>query len=153
MTTRDLSRLAKHVKARRLEVFPSRLVAAQAVGLSKDTWRRVEDGKPVRDATYARIEEALKWAPGSCLEITQGGVPALVDHVGEGDLAAMVVKPPVSWVGEDPEEVVRKAMANSALVTVPGLPIGDLQVFTDGVVRALRESGLIPPDSAERDGE
>ena len=36
-TPRDLARLAKAVKARRLEVHPSRLAAAKAAGVSKDT--------------------------------------------------------------------------------------------------------------------
>lgn len=144
MTTRDLDRLAKHVKAHRLELYPSRLVAAKTAGISKDTWKRAETGQPVQDKKYAQIDRALGWATGSCIAIAEGAeaVPAKV--VGTGDDATMVSSPPAEWAGANAEDVVRQAIGNGALVTVPGLPIGEVHALTDEVVQILRKHGLLP---------
>ncbi|MFD9425554.1 MULTISPECIES: helix-turn-helix domain-containing protein [unclassified Streptomyces] len=66
MGTRDLARLASHVRTRRLELYRSRLAAAEAAGISKDTWRRVEEGMGVREVTYAKVDRALGWDTRSC---------------------------------------------------------------------------------------
>ena len=64
MATRDPGRLAKHVKAHRMELFTSRKAAADSAGVSKDTWQRVEEGLEVRETTYVKIDKALGWASG-----------------------------------------------------------------------------------------
>lgn len=84
MATRDLDRLAKHVKAHRLELYTSRDAAAAAAGMTKDTWQRVEEGRPVRESSYAKVDRALGWATGSCVSIAEGGEPVLMNVWAEG---------------------------------------------------------------------
>jgi DNA-binding XRE family transcriptional regulator len=141
MATRDLDRLAKHVKAHRLETYSSRAKAAQAAGISKDTWQRVEEGLEVRESTYLKVDRALGWASGSCLLIAEGGEPVLVDAAGTGSSAASAV--PLS------AESVRKAAFEAARAKLPGAPIGDIDDFTDEFVEVLRRIGAV----SDSDGE
>jgi hypothetical protein len=84
MAPSDLPRLATLVKQRRLGLRLARKAAADAAGVSKDTWRRVEEGEPVREMSYAKIEPILKWTPGSCLAILAGGEPELLNEPSAG---------------------------------------------------------------------
>nr|WP_206669422.1 helix-turn-helix transcriptional regulator [Streptomyces lavendulae] len=139
MATRDLDRLAKRVKAHRLELYSSRLAAAEAVGVSKDTWQRVEEGLVVREATYAKIDKALGWATGSCVAITEGGEPALA---GES-----VMPPPSGEVkGLSPAEA-RQAVWDAARAKLPDAAIGQLDAFSDELVEILRRAGAVADGS------
>lgn len=138
MTTRDLDRLARIVKSRRVELYRSRYEAAKTAGLSKDTWQRVEEGNPVRENTYAAVETALRWAPGSCKAIMEGGEPVLADYVESGGDVTMVSKFPDFW-SEDFDEVVRQAMTEAAIATSPGTPVGEIRAMSDRFVEILRE--------------
>lgn len=138
MTTRDLERLAKYVKAHRLETFTSRKAAADAAGISKDTWRRVEEGLEVREGTYAKIERALGWAAGGCIAIAEGGEPALVD---QADGAAPVVGS--SGPGSISAEALRRAAFEAARSKLPGAPIGEIDAFSDELVEILRRAGQV----------
>lgn len=137
MATRDLDRLAKHVKAHRLELYPSRLDAAGAAGISKDTWKRVEEGKPVQDVKLARIARALGWTAESCVAIAEGGEPVLVDTE-----RGATTRPPEMPASLD-AEVVRKAVYEAARAKMPSTPIGDLDGFADEIVDVLRRAGEI----------
>ncbi|MEV7867517.1 helix-turn-helix transcriptional regulator [Streptomyces sp. NPDC088124] len=124
MGTRELGRLASRVKNRRLELYPSRLAAAGAVGISKDTWRRVEQGMDVRESTYVKIDQALGWAPGSCVAVADGGEPVL----GHARLSS---------------ETVREATFAAARRTMPNVAIGDLDAFSEELVEVLRKGGYL----------
>ncbi|MFI8300048.1 helix-turn-helix domain-containing protein [Streptomyces nigra] len=130
MATRDLARLAQRVKAHRLELYRSRLAAADAAGISKDTWRRVEEGEEVRDATYAKIDKALGWMVGSCLLIAEGGSPILADEAGRPDEV-----PPLT------ESEIRDAAFAVATKRLPTAPIGDVRAFVDELVKILQRPG------------
>jgi len=80
--TLDLPRLARVAKARRLALGLARIRAAQLAGISKDTWLRVEDGRPVREVKYAKVDRVLGWAVGSCMAIAHGGSPTPVEQSG-----------------------------------------------------------------------
>ncbi|MFJ6667486.1 helix-turn-helix domain-containing protein [Streptomyces sp. NPDC091383] len=135
MATRDLNRLAKRVKAHRMELYSSRLAAADAVGVSKDTWQKVEEGLTVREQTYAKIDKALGWATGSCVAIAEGGEPAFA---GES------LSPPPSGVVKalSPTEA-RQAVWDAARAKLPDAPIGQLDAFSDELVEILRRAGAI----------
>lgn len=135
MATRDLGRLAKHVKAHRLELYVSRLAAARAAGISKDTWQRVEEADEVRESTYAKVDKALGWAIGSCLAIAEGGAPVLADDRG-ADAGAERLSP------IDPD-VVRRAAFEAARSKLPLAPIGDIDAFSDELVEVLRRLGEV----------
>lgn len=144
MATGDLARLAEHVKKRRLERFTSRKAAADAADISKDTWARVEQGLEVRETSYAGVDRALGWATGSCVAISEGGEPVPADYVESEGGAAVTVRPPSAWAGASAEEVVRKAVADGALVAAPGLRIGEMRELTELIVQTLREEGVLP---------
>jgi DNA-binding XRE family transcriptional regulator len=138
MATRDLDRLAARVKAHRLELFPSRKAAADTAGISKDTWQRVEEGQEVRENTYAKIDRVLGWAIGSCIAITEGGEPTLVD--ADADSSAAVPLERLS------AEAVRQAAWEAARAKLPGAPIGDIDAFSDELVEVLRRAGQVADD-------
>lgn len=135
MATRDLDRLAFRVKAHRLELYPSRLAAAQTAGISKDTWLRVEEGKEVRESTYAKIDKALGWAIGSCIAIADGGEPVLVDTQREAPAAAAPA--PLS------ADALRQAAFDAARAKMPSAPIGEIDAFSDELVEVLRRAGAV----------
>lgn len=139
MSTPDRAGLAKAVKAQRLKLFPSRLAAAQAAGISKDTWQRVEDGKEVYDSTYSKIEPVLEWATGSCQAILdgehsteaipmEGGVPGAVKTTLSGK--------------EFSEEELRESVQLSAIATT-GLFAEEIRALSERVVHDLKKRGLI----------
>jgi len=136
MTTRDLGRLAKRVKAHRLELYPSRLAAATAAGISKDTWKRVEEGKPILEVKYAQIDRALGWATGGCISITEGREPVLVDSPNG---AAPAPAPSGSLSADE----LRRAAFEAARAKLPGAPIGEIDAFSDELVEVLQKAGFV----------
>lgn len=135
MATRDLGRLAKYVKAHRMEAFSSRAKAAAAAGISKDTWQRVEEGKEVRESTYAKVDRVLGWAVSSCIAVADGGEPVLVDEqAGSG---------PALLSGKVAAGDVRRAAFEAAMAKLPGAQIGDIQAFSDELVEVLRRAGAV----------
>ena len=137
MATRDLGRLASRVKAHRLELYPSRLAAARAAGISKDTWQRVEDGEEVREKSYAMIDRVLGWATGSCILITAGGEPVLGDSAADDTVSAPAAAEPGK------AEVVRRAAFEAARTALPGVSIGDIDAFSDDLVEMLKKMGFV----------
>lgn len=136
MATLDLDRLAKHVKAHRMELYPSRLAAAQAAGISKDTWKRVEEGLDVRESTYAKIDKVLEWGTGSCILIASGGTPVLADSQ---DRPTPQSAPPLHLDAD----AVRRAAFEAARAKLPGAPIGDIDAFSDELVEILKRAGSV----------
>lgn len=134
MATRDLDRLAARVKAHRLQMYASRKAAADAGGITKDTWQRVEEGKAVREVSYVGVERALGWSVGSCLAVADGGEPALVDS------PTATTPPQVPQLSAD---VVRKAAFAAARAKMPSTPIGDVDAFADELVDVLRRAGEV----------
>lgn len=136
MATRDLDRLAARVKAHRLQRYPSRKAAADAGGITKDTWQRVEEGKAVREVSYVGVERALGWSVGSCLAVADGGEPVLVDVTS----GAAALAPAAVTLSAD---VVRKAAYAAARAKMPSAPIGDVDAFADELVDVLRRAGEV----------
>lgn len=142
MATRDLGRLAKHVKAHRMELFTSRKAAADTAGVSKDTWQRVEEGLDVRETTYVKIDKALGWASGSCLIVAEGGSPVFIDS-RTSDVADTSPPAPQKLNAD----AVRRAAFAAARAKLPSAPIGDIDAFTDELVDVLRRTGEIDGES------
>ncbi|MEU3851793.1 hypothetical protein [Streptomyces sp. NPDC029554] len=139
MATRDLDRLAKSVKAHRLQQYPSRDAAAEAAGITRNTWKRVEEGQEVRESTYGKVDKALGWAIGSCLAIAEGGEPAL--GAQDGNSAVAPAGKPLD------ADTVRRAAFEAARATLPSAPIGDIDAFSDELVEALRRAGQVADGS------
>ncbi|MGW4075909.1 hypothetical protein ACWELB_20765 [Streptomyces asiaticus] len=142
MTSRDLGRLAAAVKKRRIELTLGIEAAAKAAGMSKDTWYKVE-GSPtrpiqsVRDTTYARVDEVLKWAAGSCIAIAEGGEPVPIEHIEDG---SSVVFADLSR--EQLSEEVQIAV-NEAAIAVTDLPAEKIRKLNQRAIEALRRRGVI----------
>jgi hypothetical protein len=56
--------VGRAVLARRLELGLTKEEASRRGLLNSITWTRVEEGKRVRDDSYAKVETALQWPPG-----------------------------------------------------------------------------------------
>lgn len=133
MATRDLARLATRVRAHRHEQYSSRDAAAAAAGVTRNTWKRVEEGQEVREQTYAKVDKALGWVTGSCILIAEGGAPFL----------AAESPPHTPAAPEMSKEGARKAAYEAARAAMPRAPIGEVDDFVDRFVDALRRTGQV----------
>ena len=134
----DLRRLATAVKSRRLALYASRVAAAHTAGISKDTWKRVEDGEIVRDGSYVKIDEALKWASGSCAAILEGRTAIPAEPV-EGAPGTVTTTIPGEALNS---EVVREVVQLASIATT-GLPADEIRALADRVVQDLIKRGAI----------
>lgn len=116
-----------------MELFAARKAAADAAGISKDTWQRVEDGETVRESTYAKIDRALGWSTGSCVAVAEGGEPILADR----SVITPDAPPPL------PADAVRRAVFEAARAKLPLAAIGDLDAFSDELVEVFRRVGMV----------
>lgn len=142
MTT-PLDRLGQHVKRRRLELHLARDKAARSVDMSKDTWKKVENGESVRALSYSRIEQALQWAPGTCDAILAGGEPITIERTAGGVLSHV----PNGAL----EDEVRQAVTNATIATTTTLTAGEIRELNERVVEELRKRGILEdaPEQAE----
>lgn len=126
----DLQPLAVAVRARRLELGMSMAALADASALSKDTFRRIEEGQPVRSVTYAKVDSAIGWAVGSCEDVIRGGsaTPADLEGVKFTRLA-----------DADVHEAI-----TSAMVATTELTAAEIREVTERVMESLRRRGLLP---------
>ena len=138
MSTRDLERLAKAVTTARHAQYPSRVAAAQAIGISKDTWKRVEQAEEVRDGTYRKIERALHWPPDTCEQIAAGG------HAPGDEEPEVTVLDGEDY--DDPE--VREIVQLSAIATMPGLTGEEITNLSERIARDLKRKGKLKRPSS-----
>lgn len=97
--------------------------------MSKHTWQRVEKGLPIRETNYVKIDEALGWAPGSCIRIAEGGEPVLAD--------AIQITP------VDVDREARDVVQLAIIATAKGTTAEQIREISERVVQDLRERGLI----------
>lgn len=138
-STRDYEGLAKHARARRAELgLALNDEAAKAAGVSRGTWQRVEKGLPIRDTNYVKIDDALKWAPGSCLRVIGGRDPIPAENIPG---APNVQKSPVPR--EAIEGEARDVVQLALIATAKGTTVEEIREMSERVVQDLRERGLI----------
>ncbi|MGW7350883.1 hypothetical protein [Streptomyces sp. NPDC054784] len=137
-TTRDLERLAEHVKERRHELEKGTRDIAAAAGLARATVIRVEDGEAIRDLNYAKLDAALGWARGSCLLVAEGSEPVKLDEkeLAPGRTAATV--PQADLHGE-----VKESVALTALAVTDGLTAEEIRTLSEKVAEDLARRGVI----------
>ncbi len=70
-----MARLGSRVRQRRLELGLSQRDAAQAAGVSNQTWSNVELGRGASDLKLAGVERAMRWQAGSAVAVATGGEP------------------------------------------------------------------------------
>jgi hypothetical protein len=137
MASPDLPRLALRVKKRRLELGLARNTTAVEYGMSKSTWKRVEEGLPVREMNYAKIERALLWATGSCVRILEGGDPIPIERseAGSVDFASVPA--------DDMEGEIRQAVQN-AMVAGTNLTADRIREVNEIAIELLKKRGILP---------
>jgi hypothetical protein len=137
----DYERLAKVAKRRRAELGLALNDAnAQSAGTSKGTWQRVEKGQPLRQTNYVKIDGLLKWAPGSCIAILEGGDPVTVDAMTDSQAAGVQKSAiPREVIDEEARGIVQLAL----IATTKGTTADEIRDISERVVRDLRERGLI----------
>ena len=141
MATRDLARLGARVKAHRVQKYTAYKKAAEAGGITKDTWKNIEDGKPARDGSYLGVERALNWAVGSCVVVAEGGEPVLVE-AADGTVSALTPTP----TGRPSAEVARKVAYETVRSAMPSTPISVADAFVAELVDALQKAGEVDDD-------
>ena len=142
MTSRDLGRLAAAVTTRRTELKLGIETAAKAAGMSKDTWYKVEGSptrpvQPVRETTYARVDEVLQWATGSCVAILEGGRPVPIEHAEANNSVIFA-----DMSKEKLAEEVQIAVHEAAIATTD-LPAEEIRKLNQRALEALRRRGVI----------
>jgi hypothetical protein len=138
---RHYERLATLARRRRAELgLALNDVNAKAGGLSNRTWQRVEKGLEIRETNYVKVDGLLKWAPGSCLAILDGGEPTAVEEM-KGPAASGVQKSAL------PQEVIDKQAIETIqlalIATAKGTSAEEIREMSERAVRDLRERGLI----------
>lgn len=136
-TDDDLPRLARAVKQRRLALGLARLKAATEAGISKDTWKRVEEALPVREMSYAAIDPVLGWAVGSCDNIRAGGSPTAVAPSG-ADPAITLADVSDAGRGNTVRRVVESASIGTTNLTAP-----EIRELSERIVDDLKREGVI----------
>ena len=130
-------RLAETVRARRLELEMPIARAAATAGVSKDTWKRIEEGKPVRELTYAKMENVLDWAAGSIGEILDGATDVATSERSPAAAQAQA--------GGLNEEDLIQALAGAMVAATDTLTAAEIRDITGKVVHELKRRGLIQP--------
>lgn len=137
MSTDDLPRLADVVKTRRLALGLARKKAAAEAGIAPDTWKRVEVAEPVREMNYAKIDQVLGWAVGSCIAIKAGGSPTVAER--------SVANPSVTLADAATNERGAKVrqVVESASIGTTGLTAPEIRELSERIVGDLKREGII----------
>lgn len=135
--SRDYARLADIVHKRRLELGMPIAAIAEKAGVSKDTYRKIEEGGSVRDVTYAKIEPALRWAAGSCWEILAGATAPIAVARPEHDDTVEYRPPGAS------EEDVLHAVTAAAIAVADNLTAKQINDLSRHVLKELQRRGVL----------
>jgi len=109
----DRARLGEAIRARRLALDGMSVsAAAKLAKVDRATWTQAESGtKATETFTAARIEAALRWAPGSLDAILAGDEPTELPELAEPERPAAPAAPPEPTLEQEIER----------LRTMPGL--------------------------------
>lgn len=139
MAPSDLDRLATAARKRRRELgLALNDHNAKAGGTSKGTWQRVEKGEPIRPTNYVKIDGLLRWAPGSCMGILEGGTAVPADASQSERGTAISELPP-----EVHDAEVRDVIKLAAIATTDGLTSEEIRALSERAVKDLRAAGLL----------
>lgn len=134
-----LKRLAMLVMKRRLELGLDKIDVARKAGITITTYGQVEAGASVRDSSYGKLEPALGWAPGSCLDVLAGADSAslITEHVGPAVTSPLM--------DEDLAEGIGSAFQDAAIHVSDSLTSADIRAMKVKAIELLRERGILPP--------
>jgi hypothetical protein len=139
MAPSDLDRLATAARKRRRELgLALNDLNAKAGGTSKGTWQRVEKGEAIRGTNYVKIDGLLRWAPGSCIAILEGGEPVPVDP-SKAERGTVVSELPPEVHDAEARGVIQLAV----VATTDGLTSEQIRALSERAVKDLRAAGLM----------
>lgn len=138
---RAYERLATLARRRRAELgLALNDVNAKAGGLSNRTWQRVEKGLEIRETNYVKVDGLLKWAPGSCLNVLDGGDPTPVEEMKDPDASGVQKSAlPQDVIDKQAIETIQLAL----IATAQGTSAEEIRKMSERAVRDLKERGLI----------
>lgn len=132
------TRLGPIVRERRLHLGLAYKTAAKLAGMSKETWKKIEDGEIVRAMSYAKVDPILEWAPGSCEAVLAGRQP-IATKASERVPGVEISERPREDIAAEARDVVSLAM----IATTSGLTAEEIRALSDRAVRDLQARGLI----------
>lgn len=139
---RRLQKLAALVAQRRVALgFASKEAAAEACGVSHTTYRKIEFGRPANSTSYAKLEIAFGFRPGSVKAVLEG----TSDSITLDDGTELIEGGQVTRV--DPgmlEATLRDAVRSSATLTRPDITLGEVEAMNERIVEDLRRRGILP---------
>ena len=139
MATHDLARLAKAARERRLKLgLALDDETVKAAGTSRKSWAKVENAEELTPRTYFRIDALLRWAPGSCVMILDGGDPVPVEPSQTVPGAMISTMSPA-----EREAKASDTIQLAAIATTDGMPADQIRALSDRAVRDLKAAGLI----------
>jgi hypothetical protein len=134
---RAYERLAEIVRDRRTGLGLTITAAAHAAGLSKDTFKRVENGETVRENSYMNVDDALRWQVGSCRAVLAGGDPQRLE-----DAAPEPEPEPITTTKIDPEDL-GQALVSAMVATKGDLTAAEISTINDKVIDELKRRGIL----------
>lgn len=139
MAPSDLDRLATAARKRRRELgLALNDINAKAGGTSKGTWQRVEKAEAIRPTNYVKIDRLLQWAPGSCIDILEGGSPVPVSEA-QSEQGSVISELTPEMHDAEARDVIQLAI----VATTDGLTSEEIRALSDRAVRDLRAAGLM----------
>ncbi|MBX9425456.1 hypothetical protein [Streptomyces lateritius] len=132
------ARLGRLVHARRMELDLPLRAAAESAEIAVNTLRRVEAGLPVRGASYAKVDRALSWAPGSSMAILGGAtgpVTITPSPAGEGYVLAQL-----------PDDDFKGVVTNAVVAVADGLTAREIRDISERVLADLKAKGYLGDD-------
>jgi hypothetical protein len=139
MAPSDLDRLAKAARKRRNDLgLALNDKNAKAAETSKGTWQRVERGEAIRPTNYVKIDALLRWAPGSCMAILDGGEPIPTKPAEDVPGVDISQRPTADFEGR-----IRDVIQLATIATTSGLTAEEIRELSDRAVHDLKASGLI----------
>lgn len=140
--SKDWRRLGRYVRTGRIQAgYPTRTSFAKAISVSERTLSKIEKGTgDVGDDTWAKVELAIGWKPGSADTVLAGGEPTPVTHpepAAAGTIEGLLERDPslrraFEELPKDIRELVIEQAENSAVEVVR---------LTIAAVGALRKQG------------
>ncbi|MFI8294483.1 hypothetical protein ACIGCZ_00900 [Streptomyces nigra] len=151
-TARHLGKLAALVTQRRVTLgLASKEAAAEACGISHMTYRKIEGtrGVPpsvVSAGTYAKLELAFGFRPGSCKAVLDGADSITLEDGTEMIEGGQITRHQIDVDGISEE--LRREFIDVATVTSPGISLGEADTMSreavERAVKILQERGVLP---------
>ncbi|WP_154021767.1 hypothetical protein [Mycobacteroides abscessus] len=119
----QLSRIGGAVMQARIERGWGKEAAARNAGINSITWKRVEDGLPVRDTSLRAIEKALGWTTSFTARLADdANAETMLTRDGTQKFIEALERRTSGAQSEEDEHLIRRFMAEERAATPPDAP-------------------------------